>query len=161
MQAYGIELGKDHENAFEAACIVFPNDNGAALWASHYWTTNPVVVAARDSYVKTLDISSNLLSKEALAKKLLDFADERSVDGRFPLHDSKDRLAALKLYAEVMQIIGQASIDLSTKTFTNNVMNIKFVKPDVKIQEKVEQKTIDAVVEQPIVELPVKIKLVR
>jgi hypothetical protein len=160
MRAYGEALAKNSVNPFQAACEVFGKEINAALWASNYWLTNPVVVAARDEKLKSLDISKELLNKDALAKKLLNFADERSLDGRFPLHDSKDRLAALKLYAEIMQFIGQASIDMSNKTFTNNVMNIKFVKPDRKEEIEPEIKTIEHNVEEEKLTLPVKIKLV-
>lgn len=148
---FGIELAK-HSTAFEAACAMF-EDTSHALWASHNWKSDPIVIASRDIYNETANL--NLLDKNGLASKLLKFADEKAPNG-FPTVDAKDRLAAFRLYAELQGFIGKNEIIPGNNTFNDNrVMKILLVKPE-------NQKTIEHQTEEIQDEIqPIKgIKLV-
>jgi len=152
---FGVEWAKNPK-PFEAALIVFGEDTNAATWISWNWLTDPIVLAAKDAYTQNTELNEKLLDKHQLAARLLQFADEKDVSGRFYLLEGKDRLAALKLYAEVQGFIGKLSIDASTNNFTNNELKLTLVKAQTKIEEEtiIEQEPeIDNV-------LPVNIKLV-
>jgi hypothetical protein len=132
---YGIELAKDHHDAFAAALVIFQN-NSDALWASNNWCNDPVVIAARDVYKSKVEADGLLLSKEQLAAKLLKFEQEKHPQKpQFYLHESKDRLAALKLYSEVMGWIGKAADVNVSNNFVNNEMKIRFIEAEEKIKE--------------------------
>jgi hypothetical protein len=156
---FGIELAKQ-ENPFNAACEIFKDDTGAALWISKHWLIDPVVIAARDLYLEAKAAETNLLDKHQLAARLLKFAEEKDVSQRFYITEAKDRLAALKLYAEICGFIGagKVEIDASTKNINNNVMKIVLVKPDNQNDTKVIEAVSDIEpVDNP---LPINIKLV-
>lgn len=154
-RAFGIALAK-LKKPFDAGLDVFPNDTGQALWASVNWAHDPLVLASRDIYLDTVGISNNLLSKEQLAAKLLAFAEEKDVSGRFYICEAKDRLAALKLYSEVQGFTGpKVNVDLSSN-FTNNELKLVLVSAPQQ-----ETKVIEAEAEEvsaPV--LPHNLKLV-
>ncbi len=147
-QAYGIELAKinaqDLDNYLKAACEIFPDNTGVAMWAAQHWPNDPVVVASRDAYEKTAKAlaaqiaRSELLDKEGLAAKLLSCAEEKITrNGQsYYVNEAKDRHNFYKLYSEVMGFTGKALIDASTNNFTNNEMKIVLVKPEVKQETK-------------------------
>ncbi len=156
---FGVELSK-HFKPFNAACAVFGKDTNKALWVSVNWLNDPVVIAARDTYAQEIEQETKLLDKDALAVRLLEFSEEKSPDGRFFIHESKDRLSAYKLYAEIRGYIGtKIDIDASTK-LSNNFMTIKFVKPEQEKQEMIEQDAFEKP-EAEITPLPMKLKLVK
>ena len=128
---FGIELAKNENNAFKAACIVFEKDTSAALWIASNWLVDPVVVAAKDVYLKTVKTEASLLDKDAFAGMLLDFATAKNeiVNGRIVVVEAKDRLAALKLYAEVQGFIGKNEATIQNN-FSNNELKVVFVKTD-------------------------------
>ena len=129
---YGIELAKN-EDTFAAAIVIFPQNTGNALWASRNWVIDPAVIASRDIYKQKIDAEGLMLSKDQLAAKLLKMEQERHPNNpRVFLHDSKDRLACLKLYAEVQGWIGKAADVQVNNSFTNNEMRIKFVEAEKK-----------------------------
>ncbi len=164
-QLYGIELAKvkdiSLDAAFRAALIVFADDVPISLWVANHWTTDPLVIASRDLYAKTLKSSQKLLDKEELAAKALEWAEEKvERNGRaYYVNELKDRTAALKLYAEIAGYIGKIAIDASTNSFTNNEMKIVLVKPDKQEQKIIESKIENEVIEENF-ESPIKIKLV-
>ena len=152
---FGIALAK-HEKPFEAALEVFPDDTNRALWASWNWLNDPLVVASKDAYAQNIELNEKLLDKDALAARLLKFAEEKDASGRFYICEAKDRLAAYKLFAEVQGFIGKVNIDASTNHFTNNELKLVLVKPQ-------QQEKITKIIE-PETEidnsLPVNLKLV-
>lgn len=131
-RAFGIELAKldSTQTIFQVALKVL-NESQKALWATHFWINDPVVVAAKDAYLAVSEVSSKLLDKHSFAAKLLSLADEKS-DRGIPLHETKDRLAALKLYSDVMGFTGKVDINASTNILNNNEIKITFVKPEEK-----------------------------
>jgi hypothetical protein len=154
---YGIELAKDHHDAFAAALVIFQN-NSDALWASNNWCNDPVVIAARDVYKSKVEAEGILLSKEQLAAKLLKFEQEKHPQKpQFYLHDSKDRLAALKLYAEVQGWIGKAADVNVSNNFVNNEMKIRFVTAE-KIEEVASKTKIIEHEKDDFEPLPLQIK---
>ena len=140
-KAFGIELAKT-SNAFEAACKIFGEETNKALWASFNWLNDPLVVANRDIYLKTLALNSPPLDRNQIAAKALAIADEKILKNgvMVPTVEAKDRLAAIRLYTDILGYTGKVEVDNSTKTFTHNEMTIKLLKPEVK-----KQVTIDSV----------------
>lgn len=131
---FGIELAKS-TNPFEAGCKVFGEETNKALWASFNWANDAIVIASRDLYLKTLELSTPLLDKDQLAAKVLAIADEKILkNGVYvPSIEAKDRILALKLYSEIAGYTGKVEIDNSVKNITNNELTIKLVKPENKI----------------------------
>lgn len=129
-KAFGIELAKTI-NPLDAANKV---DAEKALWISFNWLNDPIVIASRDIYLKTLELSSPALDREQLAAKVLALADEKILSPKLgcviPTIEAKDRIAAFKLYSEILGYTGKVEIDQSTKTFNHNEMTIKLVKAD-------------------------------
>lgn len=151
---FALELTKK-ANPFEAACAIF-KDTKDALWVSQNWINDDIVLAAKDAY--NAPKSEKLLDKNDLSRKLLAFSEEKDPTGRFHIHDGKDRLSALKLYAEVQGFIGKVEVDASTKNFTNNTMKIVLVgtKKDAPTIENTSSDNDDV----PKTILPTNIKLV-
>jgi hypothetical protein len=154
---FGIELAK-HEKAFDAALVVY-DDAGRSLWASQNLLTDPIVIGAKDAYLNQVDLTENLLDKNQLAARLLKFADEKDPSGRFYILEGKDRLATLKLYAEVQGFIGKVNIDASTNSYVNNELKILLVKAPTKEEPRVvEQEIIN---NNSNINIPSNIKLVK
>ena len=132
-KSYGIELAKSN-NPFEAACKLFPDDaeTSKALWVSFHWLNDPVVVASRDVYLKTVAETAKPLDREQLAAKVLALSEEKILlNGVMrPTIEAKDRIAALKLYSDILGYTGKVEIDNSVTNNTLNEMTIKLVKPD-------------------------------
>lgn len=135
---FGIELAKSN-NPFEAGCKVFGEETNKALWSSFNWMTDAIVIASRDAYLKTLELSQPPLDREQLAAKVLALADEKILKNGIltSVIEAKDRVAALKLYSDIMGFTGKVEIDNSTKTFNHNELTIKLVKADDKKQPTV------------------------
>ncbi len=136
---YGIEWAK-LPDPFKAGLIVFAGKDEvpSSLWASQHWTKDASVIASRDIYLKAMKAAEKPLTKEELSAKILAFAEEKDIQGRYTV-EAKERLNALKLYSEVQGFTGKVDINASTNNFTNtnNVMKITLVKPDEKEQPKV------------------------
>ena len=132
---YGIELAKT-SNAFEAACSMFV-ETKKALWVSYNWLTDPIVIASRDIYLKTVALSTPLLDREQLAAKVLALAEEKIlINGVMrSTIEPKDRVAALKLYSDIAGYTGKVEIDNSVTT-NNEIkeLTIKLVKAEEKKQ---------------------------
>ena len=130
---YGIELAKGL-TAYEASKIVFPDGQGVCVWVAQNWISDPTVIAAKDEYLQAINIKSKILDKDEFLAKVLEFHDATYEIGgtrRF-VNEGKDRLAALKLYAEAKGYINKnlVEIDNSTTNNTNNFVGIKLVKPE-------------------------------
>lgn len=131
---FGIELAKCNE-AFEAASSLF-KDLPTVLWVSRHWATDPVCLASRDLYLKTIALDVPTLDKTQLAAKVLKFAEEKDTQTNRYLVEAKDRLGALRLYSDIMGYTGKIDIDASTKNITNKAMTVVFVSPDKKDEPK-------------------------
>jgi len=130
-KAFGIELAKA-KNPFEAGCTIFGDETPKALWVSFNWLTDPIVIASRDIYLKTVALSQPPLDREQLAAKLLALAEEKVERNgvMIPTIEAKDRIAALKLYSEVLGFTGKVEIDNSTNKTMINEISIKLVKSE-------------------------------
>ncbi len=137
---FGVELAKV-TNPLDAAGKIFPDDNSKALWISFNWLNDPVVIASRDIYLKTVELSSPPLDREQLASKVLALAEEKILSPKLgcliPVAEAKDRIAAFKLYSDILGYTGKVEIDNSIKNITNNELIIKLVKPEAKEVAKV------------------------
>ena len=165
-QEYGIALAKQDceglQAAFKAACEIFGDNTQRALWVSNHWPRDPVVIAAKDMYEKTVKSVRPLLDKEQLAAKLLSLAEEKiERNGQFYYtNEAKDRIAALKTYAEIAGYIGKIAVDASTNNFVNNEMKVTLVKPSEEpkvIEHRVSEQDLDNEFEN---DYPLTIKLV-
>lgn len=153
---FGLALAKNPKNAFEAAVMIFPQDSSAALWASTYWLNDETVIAAKAGFSEKIEVADSLLDKSQLCHKLLAFADEKvQVNGNILFAaEAKDRLAALKLFAEIQGFIGKVDLN-QTNNYVNNAMKI------VLVEAKQEEKVVEHQVEQfDLPALPIKLKLV-
>jgi hypothetical protein len=132
-RAFGIELAKS-TNPFEAACKVFGEETNKALWASFNWLSDPVVVSAKDIYLKNLDLAQAPLDRDQLAAKVLKLAEGEHVERngvKLPTIEAKDRIAAFKLYSDILGYTGKVEIDNSTNNNLNvKEMTIKLVKAE-------------------------------
>lgn len=131
---YGIELAKA-ATPFEAACALFGEETNKALWVSANWLNDPIVIASKDIYLKTVELSKPPLDREQLAAKVLELAEgEKILKNGFYVStiETKDRIAAFKLYSDILGYTGKVEIDNSTKTFNHNEMIIKLVKAEEK-----------------------------
>ena len=52
-KAFGIELGRG-KDSFNAGLEIFDQAMPKALWASVHWAKDPIVIASRDTYLKTM-----------------------------------------------------------------------------------------------------------
>lgn len=159
-KAFGIELAKT-TNPLDAANKV---DAEKALWISFNWLNDPIVIASRDIYLKTLELSSPALDREQLAAKVLALADEKILSPKLgcvvPTIEAKDRIAALKLYSEILGYTGKVEIDQSTKTFNHNEMTIKLVKADERKTPVIIDNAPKSKIENPNSNSPITLKLV-
>lgn len=109
---------------FDAALAVFGADTGAALWASVHWLGDPLVQSVKEDVKAT----KKILDKDSLCHKLLNISEEKSPQGYYII-EPKDRIACLKLYAEIQGYIGK--VEAATfNNFANNNLKVVFVKPD-------------------------------
>lgn len=155
---FGIELGKG-TNPFDAACLICGDNTNVALYISQHWLNDPIVIASKDLYFKTVYNSNELLDANQLAARLLEMAEEKDRNNLFYMLEGKDRLAALKLYAEVKGMIGKTAVDQSTKNFTFNKMVVKFVAPEKKDNNVIDQLPNEEQLLNPKLP-PLKLKLV-
>ncbi len=137
-RAFGEALARlkanDLQSIFKAACEVFASNTNAALWVTHNWVNDPLVIEARKESPVCAPV---ILDKEQFAAKVLELAEAKSVLG-VPSFDDKERVNLLKLYAEVRGFIGKSDTTINNNTLVQG-LTVKLVKP-----EKGEPKTIDA-----------------
>lgn len=160
-QQYGCALAQSFKNPFEAACSIFDKETQKALFVSVNWINDPEVLKAKEEYNAVTTAPDILLDKVGLSRKLLAFADEKiNFNGNSVFAaEAKDRLAALKLYAEIQQFIGKNEINNNNNFYqANNKMEIVFVEPDKKEEKIIEHKKIE--VEDILENSPIKLKLV-
>lgn len=127
-RTFGMALGAGKQ-AFEAALEATGNNTNLALWVSQRWLNDPIVVASKDLYLKTVYNSKELLDADELASKLLEMAEERNASNTFYILEGKDRLKALELYAKIRGYDKSAAPSISN---TFNKMVVKFVAPEKK-----------------------------
>jgi len=159
---YGVELAK-FANPFEAAKTVL-GQNDRAVWASFNWLSDPIVLASRDVYLKTLELSSPPLDREQLAAKVLALAEGEKVERSgmlLPTIEPKERINAYKLYSEIMGYTGKVEIDNSTKTFNHNEMKILLVKPKAPEPIVIETANVKSEVLNANTPSPISLKLVK
>jgi len=134
---FGIELAKGVA-PFEAAQKIFPIGNGVTVWVAQNWLSDPVVIAAKDEYLKNLNAKSGELDKDAYLAKILEFVDatyETSTGQKVYVNEGKDRLAALHLYGKAAGFVdnkAQTEVSNTIHNNTNNFVGIKLVKAENK-----------------------------
>jgi hypothetical protein len=153
---FGVELAKS--TPFQAACLIFKDDTNTALWCSHNWVNDPIVVASKDKYLEAADTSQALLDKDQFARMLLNMASEKNASNTIHILDGKDRLKALELYAKVTGLIDTKADPLLTQNFVHNSMTIKLVEPQAK--EKPITTIDNNEVQNQNINSPLKLKLV-
>lgn len=135
-QEFGVNLAKEVD-AFKAGLVTFNEDVPKSLWASTNWKNDPIVVASKDAYLRTMKSLKPQLDKTELLAKVLELVDQKDTQGR-PLVEAKERINALKLYSEIAGFTGKIDINASTNNITNNtnnLMKITLVKAEPKVIE--------------------------
>jgi hypothetical protein len=114
------------EGAFQVALEIFGTDTSRALRASSQWPSDPEVLELKDKLLADHGERAFMPSKEQLARKVMEFADERLPSGVFR-HDGKDRVAALRLYGDIMGFIEKPGIAIDNRQgpFVHNVLVVK------------------------------------
>jgi hypothetical protein len=130
-QRYGVALGQGLD-VFNAGLQVFDGDVSKGLWVSTNWRSDPIVIASKDTYLRTLKKSEKPLDKEELLAEVLTAARKSGED--------RDRVQFFKLYSEIAGYTGKVLIDASTNNNNtqNNTTQIVLVKGSL------EPKTIEA-----------------
>lgn len=130
-QRYGIALGQGAD-VFNAGLQIFEGDVSKGLWVSTNWRNDPIVIAAKDAYLRTLKKAEKPLDKEELLSEVLTAARKSGED--------RDKVAFFKLYSEIAGYTGpKINIDASTNTNNNN--NLTQI---VLVKGSSEPKTIEA-----------------
>lgn len=136
------------------AALELLSDANAAVWVSDNWPNDPIVMEVKQEKAGK---PFKFLDKEQVADKVLAFYEQKDPSGTFFAYEGKERLAALKLYADICgYIAAKVEVDASTKNFDTKVMSIRLVSPEKKV-ETIEAKPIPKINENV---LPLKVKLV-
>jgi hypothetical protein len=125
---------------FEAGCKVFGNETNKALFAAANWVNDPIVVEAKQNYTESSEKPQKLLDREELSARLLAFSEDKiTFNGNLVYAaEAKDRLAALKLYADIQGFTKPPSVEINNNNkIENNFLKIKFVEPDKKEDTKI------------------------
>lgn len=161
---YGINLAKLN-NSIEAACKTI-GDNDKAIWISLNWLSDPIVIASKDAYLKTLEESKPPLDREQLAAKVLALAEGEKVEINGMLRstiDAKDRVSAFKLYSEILGYTGKVEIDNSTinNSITNNELKILLVRPEQAKPTAINAPNVKSEILNENAHSPISLKLVK
>jgi len=151
-RAFGAALAEGN-SPFDAALKVTNNNTSLSLFISQKWLADPLVIEQRTN---TVSNSKDLLDADELAASLLQMAKERDRSNTFYMLEGKDRIAALKLYADIRGYTKKDAVIPGGNTFVQNTMTIKLVEAQPKT---VESKPVEEVLE-PITNSPIKLKLV-
>ena len=146
---------KSLQETFTAACEVFPDNTNAALWVTHNWLSDSVVVAAR---VEKQEEPPVVLDREQFAAKVLAMAEAKTIHGTSSF-DDKERVNLLKLYAEVKGFIGKSDTTINNNTLVQG-LRVTLVKPNVKPVVELNESAADELPELNNVS-PLKLKLVK
>ena len=98
-------------DAYRAACIVFPNDAALAQRISITWQFDPHVMAMMDS----TDVEIQLPPKDQVCLEVIELARTAI--------DPKDKLAAFKLYAELNGMVQKEQTNVNVN-IANKVMQV-------------------------------------
>lgn len=94
-----ITLGE--ARAFDAAVSVFGDDKstlGMSCYAATQWLTDPIVIAEKTRLLSKENVGQFLPTKDQAARQLWDWCQS-------PFFEPKERVAAMKLYAEIQGFI--------------------------------------------------------
>lgn len=150
---FGVEWAKC-EKPFEAACKVFETDTSAALWIASNWLTDPLVVAAKDVYLKEVTAKSALLDKDDFAAMLMMTVKNGKLK-------DKELINILKLYADVRGFLNKDTATINN--FNNNEgLKVVFVKAEPQPIPTIAPVTVSNDKSEILNEVPspIKIKLV-
>lgn len=121
---------------FEAACKIFEKDTSAAVWIAANWLIDPIVVAAKDVYLKAVEDETALLDKDSFAAMLMRTALETNLEGTRYLIEAKERVNLLKLYAEVRGFLNKNETNINNFN-SNEGLKVVFVKTDPIVTGKI------------------------
>lgn len=99
-------------DAFAAAKHVFPGNIGKAIRAHSEWVNRPEVIALQDEIQRRAD-ENDLPTKTEIARELFDIGRSGAVEAR-------DRINALKLYAELLGMLPKGGESTTNNNVTVN-----------------------------------------
>jgi dTDP-glucose pyrophosphorylase len=115
---FAAQLLRDNGDGFKAAFAVCGDDSGMALQIARLWINDPFVVAEQKKLLLTSDAKTFLPTKEQQARDVYVLAcDVKS--------DLKERLAAHRLYAEIMSHIEKPLVGQSVNVLNQGVMIVR------------------------------------
>lgn len=105
------------KGAFDAACMLFPQATGLALWVAHNWRNDPVVIALRDDIEAEAKANVPVRTKPEVLAKVWEVAESA--------WEPKDRIAALKLYSDLCEYTPKTGPQVVVNNRPSNVMVVK------------------------------------
>lgn len=148
-------------NAFEAACSVFGKETNKALWASTNWVNDELILQTQKEFEEVKSIPKKLLDKQEFAARLLEIVEEKIIynGNEVAALEGKDKVSALKLYAETMGFINNKT-EINNNFNPKNFMEIRFVEPEKKQDVKIIDNSPVIQNEDILENSPIKLKLV-
>lgn len=118
-EMFAAALLRTPHDPFGAACLVFGMDSARALEASIKWIHDSFVLQRQAELLQEFGEATFMPSKLTLARRVYELAEDRNTD-------KKERIAAYKLYADIMGMIErQALIGHQTNVTQNRVMVVR------------------------------------
>lgn len=108
---FALALLRQPDNPFQAAVKIFGTDTARALDISHRWPNDQYVLSKQAELLAEFGEEAFLPNKHDLARKLYELADT--------LTDGKEKIAALRLYADVRGYIEKQT---AIANVTNNTV---------------------------------------
>lgn len=115
--AYLAQNPHTEKGAFDAACMLFPQATGLALWVAHNWRHDPVVIAERDRIEAEAKANVPVRSKAEVLAAVWENSERA--------WEPKDRIAALKLYADLCEYTPKTGPQVVVNNRPSNVMVVK------------------------------------
>lgn len=129
--AFAVAFLKTPDDAFKAACTVFPDDMGKALRAAHTWQKDSFVVYEMERLTGEDGEDAFLPGKAELCRKIWSKLNKEFVD-------NEDFTKLAKLYADVRGFIQKADTTVNVAV-VNKVMVVKDLGSNEEWESKAER----------------------
>jgi hypothetical protein len=112
-----LKIGKNPNEAFKAALVIFPDDTTLALKAATQWVDDPIVIAEKERLLGDGGEESELPSKTELLKEIHDKAKACTF--------TEDYAKLMRLYMEMRGLINKPVAGTNIQINNNKVMVVK------------------------------------
>jgi hypothetical protein len=117
---FAVEMLRHDGDAFEASKAVFPHHMSAAIMASEHWPHDPEIIAYMDELRHSTDAEEYLPTKAETARLIYNIGSAMYIE-------PKDRIAALKLYADLRGFTAPKNAPANNVTNFNTVNKVMVV----------------------------------